>query len=252
VGAIAISPDGKLVASAGEGKTAADNAVRIWEAATGRLIRSFEGHHSWVCGTAFSPDGLSVASGAFDSTILLWDITGRRAGGRWEAKPLTPRELDACWTALAGEDAAKAYDAVWALAAAPGQAASFLGKHLVPAPLPDAKAVARWIADLDSEDFSVRQNATAELRDLGDAIVPTLRAPLQGRPTLETRRRVQQLLDLSVGWTPERLRDHRALQALEHIGTRSAREVLQRLAEGAPQARRTEEAKAAVRRLGQR
>jgi hypothetical protein len=48
------------------------------------------------------------------------------------------------------------------------------------------------------------------------------------------------------------LRDHRAMQALEHIGMRSAREVLQALAEGAPEARRTEEAKDLLRRLGQR
>jgi hypothetical protein len=39
---------------------------------------------------------------------------------------------------------------------------------------------------------------------------------------------------------------------LEHIGTPAAREVLQALAEGAPQARRTEEAKDALRRLGPR
>jgi hypothetical protein len=44
-------------------------------------------------------------------------------------------------------------------------------------------------------------------------------------------------------WTPERLRDHRAIQALEHIGTRQAKEVLQTLATGASEALRTEEAK---------
>ena len=39
---------------------------------------------------------------------------------------------------------------------------------------------------------------------------------------------------------------------MEHIGTRSAREVLQALAGGAPEARRTEEAENVLRRLGQR
>ena len=56
----------------------------MWEAATGRLIRRFEGHHGDVSSVAFAPDGLSLASGGGDSTILLWDITGRRPDGRWQ------------------------------------------------------------------------------------------------------------------------------------------------------------------------
>jgi hypothetical protein len=216
------------------------------------LIRCFEGHHSCVFSVTFSPDGLSVASAAGDSTILLWDITGLRPDGRWHVNPLTLRQLDACWTALANEDTARAYDAVWALIAAPEQAAPFLQKRLPPVPRPDAKAVARWIADLDSEDFMVRQKAVEELRKFSDAIIPALQQALEDKPALEIRRRVQQLLDQARDWTAERLRDHRAIQALEHIGSPPAREVLQRLAAGAPDTLRTDEAKAALRRLGQR
>ena len=105
------------------------------------------------------------------------------------------------------------------------------------------------VADLDSDVFAVRQKANDELSKLGDAITPVLRGALQDKPSLETRRRVQQLLDQSRDWTPERLRDHRAVQMLEHIGTKPARDVLQALAAGAPEARRTEEAKPALRRL---
>lgn len=246
--AIAFSPDGKLIASGAGLFGQKDNSVHVWEAATGRLLRRFEGHHSCVGSVAFSPDGLTVASGAGDSTILLWDITGRRADSRWHAKPLTPRELDACWAALANEDAAKAYDAVWRLVAAPEQAVPFLREHLPPVPRPDAKAVARWIADLDSDDFMARQKATEEMGKLGDAIAPALRQALAGKPSLEVRRRIQQLLDQTRDWTAERLRDHRAIQALEHIGTRPAKEVLQRLAAGAADTLRTDEAKAALRR----
>jgi hypothetical protein len=259
--AVAFSPDGKLVASGSGDFGNIDNSVRIWEAATGRLIRRFEGHHSDAGSLAFSPDGLTVASGAGDSTILLWNITGgllsvprtKRSGvSGFQPAALTPRELDTCWTALAHPDAAKAYDAVWRLVAAPEQAMPFLRKHLSPAATPDAKLVAQRIVELDRDDFTTRQRAADELSKFGDAIIPALQRTLDGKPALEVRRRIQQLLDQARDWTAERLRDHRAIQALEHIGTQAAKEVLQRLAAGAPDMLRTEEAKAALRRLGQR
>jgi len=260
IGAVAFSPDGKLVASGSGEFCDKDNSVHVWEAATGRLIRHFEGHHSGVYSLAFSPDGLTVASGAGDSTILLWDIAGgllseprtKRSGvSGFPPAALTPRELDACWTALANQDAAKAYDAVWKLIAAPEQAVPFLGKHLTPAPNPDAKIVAERIAELDSDDFAIRQRAADKLSKYGDAIIPALQQTLDGKPALEVRRRIQQLLDQARDWTAERLRDHRAIQVLEHIGTPAAKDVLQRLTTGAPDTLRTEEAKAALRRCSE-
>lgn len=246
-GAVAFSLDGKLVVSGGGNEE--DNFIDVWEAATGQLIRRFEGHHSWVSAVTFTADGLTLASAAGDSTILLWDITGRQKDGKLQHIELTPRQLESCWKDLVTEDAAKAYDAVWALVAAPEQTVSFLKKHLSPVSRSDAKTIARLIADLDSDDFVVRQKAAEELRKLGDTAAFDLRKALHGKPSLEVRRRLQQLLDQSRDWTPERLRDHRAIQALEHIGTPQAKEVLQRLAAGAPETLRTDEAKAALRRL---
>jgi RNA polymerase sigma factor (sigma-70 family) len=246
-GAVAFSPDGKLVVSGGGNEE--DNFVDVWEAATGRLIRRFDGHHSWVSAVTFAADGLTLASAAGDSTILLWDITGRQKEGKLRHTALTPPQLESCWKDLAHEDAAKAYDAVSALVAAPEQAVPFLKKHLSPVPRQDAKIVARLIADLDSDDFVVRQRAAEELRKFGDTVASDLRKALDRKPSLEIRRRLQQLLEQSRDWTAERLRDHRAIKALEHIGTRPAKEVLQHLSTGVPESLRTEEAKAALGRL---
>ena len=57
-------------------------------------------------------------------------------------------------------DAARAYQALRTLAAAPDQAVPFLAERLLPKK-PDPQQVARLLADLDSEDFRVRSQATS-------------------------------------------------------------------------------------------
>jgi WD40 repeat protein len=49
--------------------------VRLWDPATGELLRSLPGHRHAVYALAFAPHGRTLASGA-DATILLWDLTG--------------------------------------------------------------------------------------------------------------------------------------------------------------------------------
>jgi WD40 repeat protein len=71
------SPDGARVVSGG-GLVSRDWRVRVWDASTGREIRSYEGHRASVVGVRFRPDGRHVVSASVDAMVRVWDATTGR------------------------------------------------------------------------------------------------------------------------------------------------------------------------------
>jgi len=163
--------------------------------------------------------------------------------------------LEAAWADLAGGDAARAYRTLRRLGSAPAEAVSLFRKHLCPVAA-DERRLTRLVADLDRSRFVVRERAARELEGLGSAAEPALRKVLTGKPSLEVRNRIEKVLEQQTRQrsspTPDRLRQMRALEALELAGDGAARRLLKELAGGMPGVWLTEEARAALGRLALR
>jgi len=69
VNALALSPDGRFLVSGSE-----DLTLKIWDTATGNVLRTLSGHEKQVLAAAISPDGKLIASGAADQTVRVWDV----------------------------------------------------------------------------------------------------------------------------------------------------------------------------------
>jgi RNA polymerase sigma factor (sigma-70 family) len=242
---LAFSPDDRMLAYGGT-----DGRIHLWEIASGQERRLFHGHQpggdengtfaAGVASLAFTADGRTLFSGGGDTMIFLWDMYPpplRRAKG-----------IDELWTDLRA-DVPKAYEAVMQLIAHGDAACTFLEGKIPIAVACDRERLHKLIADLDSDQFIVRQRASQELESSNESAIPAIRKALAAQPSAEARRRLEDVLKQLEGPpSAERLRVLRAVEVLEHLNSEKAKAVLQKWAAGAPEARLTQEARAAVAR----
>jgi WD40 repeat protein len=248
---VAFAPDGRrLVVAAGD-------FIDVYDVLTGELLSGshdrplLKGHRGAALCVAWSPDGKTIASGGDDTTILVWDAADLLP--KAPAADIGDKERDRLWGDLQAKDPAEAYKALLGLLGAPDTATALIKDRVPPAPKLDAKRVKSLLTDLDSGESDVREAASRELGKLGEAVEPDLRAALAGEPSEEVKARCKVLLDALKHdkLDPEGLRQVRAVQVLERLGTPEARAVLKDLAGGAP-GRLSRDARLALDRLDKR
>jgi WD40 repeat protein len=242
---VVFSPDSKYLAFYGD-----TEAIRLWEVATGKEVARFAGHRDMIGSVAFCPGGRVLASGGWDTSILLWDLTGGMDGSRMSLPAWSKADLQTRWADLAGPDAAIAFRTAWQFVDRPREAIPFIVDQLKPVPSVPEKRILQLIADLDNERFEKRRTAAKELEVVGQGAEACLRRTLDGKPSAEVRRQATQLLEkIEATKVVEALRLLRTIQILENTGSAEAMKVLADLAKNAPETRLKQEAKASLERL---
>jgi hypothetical protein len=225
--------------------------VRLWEVTTGKERLRLKGHLGGSIGAlALSPEGRRLASGGGDSQVLVWDLTAQAADGVWRTGKLSPEQRQRAWESLAGE-ARTAYAARWTLESDPDGTVKFLRPRLHTAKRPEQKQVRQLIAELDHDEAGVREKAEEGLEKLGEVVASSLRRALAETASAEVRRRLRRLVERleRLPLQGSSVREVRAIELLESLGTREARRLLSELAKGVESATRTREAAQALRRL---
>src|SRR5262249_34669725 len=152
-----------------------DYRFRVWDVATMNKVRDFGPHSHQLTHLAFAPSGRLIGSASGDHTALIWDLTGLAPNGTMHKPKVSAEQAERLVATLADRDAVKAWDAVWMLAAAPEQALPLLKKRLKPAPAVATEQIERWLRDLESSNFAVREAARRELEQAVEVAAPALR-----------------------------------------------------------------------------
>jgi WD40 repeat protein len=278
-----VSPDGRLMVSAGQG------ALKLWDVATRRELRSvplekvhyhasivFSPDGRWFTSNAhdksvwiwesstgtvafrlplisdptavvFGPQGRTVTTGGWDGRVFTWDLAPWAYGAKKPEKP-DPTDL---WKTLLEKDGGEAYLALWTFASEGPEGIRFLAGELT-RPAPGPAEIQKLIAGLEDPELEKRENVSRQLIELGPDIESILAEAMKGVKTPETVERLRAILDLINRPMPasrEIVRRLRALHALELAGNADAVAALKSISTTSAGARIRREAAAAVERL---
>lgn len=211
----------------------APKAPDKWEVVTRDLFKDF-GTFT-LTGIAFTP--MDGTAGYYDHIYLgrsaedLDSVTNAVLATKPVKAPATA-EREKLWNDLGSSDAFVVAPARRLFAAGGKETVTFLSERLKKEePADGDKKVMKLIAELDDEEFEVRQRASAELAKLGEKAERLLKKALAETKSAEVKRRIEMLLAdrTDDGLAEDQVRYLHVLRALEQIGTDEARALVQTL-----------------------
>lgn len=229
--------------------------VKFIEMATGRVVLTWNGdptlpHEPESRPCAWMPGGKRLVV-AFRPPLVL-DLALCAAAPEGTGLSGEKRRA-AIWADLESKDAAIAFRAICWLGTHPDDALPLLEDRLKPVPGPDLVPIRKLIAQLDDDQFVVREEAQAKLGKVGYP-AKRLLEEVAGNDdaSAEQRRRARRLLAAirTPAAAAARLREDvvqmRALQVLEWIDSERARKHLKVISEGDPDVALTRYARSAM------
>jgi len=224
--------------------------IHIYEIATRSLVHRYTTGLGAINQLSVFPDVSRAVTAGAAEVLTVWDLTfqhGRDAP--------TPEDLRAAWANLDALDGAKGYPAGRTLVAA-GAAGTRIVAAGLDAMAENQKKIARWVADLASEEFAERESATKALLSQGFSALPAIQNAASRAESAEVRARAADILAKLTGkgiaipahgLAGDTLRLIRTVQVLEDIGGADARTLLARIVKlGGPGG---DEARAALGRM---
>jgi WD40 repeat protein len=266
--ALCLSADDKVFASAqgswlhtrgfgsigpnGSNARKTDTSLCVWEFATATKYLTFPEKHATVI--AFSPSGIILAAATAQGQIILYDLRKeltRKRNCPIDLKNPGQKSLEELWEKLADLNPEEGYLAVYLLTYFPEQTVRFLKDRLTPVPKTETARVNKLLTDIQEDDFSVRRKALQDLTSISWGIQPILKRLEGDARSADFQVHLRSL----IGPFPKTagrdlfLRQSRAIQVLELIGSKEAITLLKNLARGEPFWRPTQEAQDALARL---
>jgi RNA polymerase sigma factor (sigma-70 family) len=216
--------------------------VRLYEVATWTVRAEFRGGQGRVTALAFDSIGRLLVGGV-DTTVLAWNTRPPHVA--------TSVSLESAWNDLATREAAQSFKSEGRFLAVPADTVKFFDEKIKPVEKVDPKLIQRWLADLGSDAFAVRETASKELDKFGHQARPYLEEAMKSAKSAEVRERVKKILEQQQAAviTPEQLRQLRAVGVLEQIGDGESKSLLKKWANGPAGAMLTMESAAASKRL---
>jgi len=163
---VAFSPDGRVLAIDGYGP------ILLWDVVTGEAIDELEYPGSQIDAIVFSPDGTRIATGSWDTTAIVWDFLPGGIASKQNAGVPGPEDLERFWRALGEGKTSEQYEALRRLILGRDLVVAFIREHWAPPWVEASDRVRDLITKLDSDDFTIRDRATGDLKAISNGVTP--------------------------------------------------------------------------------